>query len=119
MACLWDRWTCPHQNRGQEVGGTLELLFFTMPPLNADQHPVMSRMHPPQDEKRMPLVLLVEQFDAWLRADPSHAQGLVSANLMLSLLKLQAHPRPHRNIIKGKVTRGDNQSTDPEQLNLF
>jgi len=58
IAGLWQRW---HDPISQEL-----LVSFTMITINADGHPVMSRMHKPDDEKRTPLVLTETVFDDWL-----------------------------------------------------
>ena len=43
-----------------------ELFTFAMLTVNADSHPVYSRLHKPGDEKRMPIFLDREDFGAWL-----------------------------------------------------
>jgi putative SOS response-associated peptidase YedK len=43
-----------------------ETLTFAMLTVNADQHPVMKRMHKPGDEKRMVVILKPEAYLPWL-----------------------------------------------------
>jgi putative SOS response-associated peptidase YedK len=118
VACLWDRWSSPHEHRGQEVGEKSGLLSFTMLTLNADQHPVMSRMHPPEDEKRMPWVLVADQFEAWLNAVPALAQDLVRWDVMPTLAT-QADPRLKPDSSARKDAKAEKKSTSPDQLDLF
>ena len=70
IAGLWDRWV------GEE-GETM--LSFAILTLNCDLHPLLSRFHratndkgEPQ-EKRTPVLLAEEDFDAWLDTTPSRA----------------------------------------------
>jgi len=78
---LWQRWREPQS--GQVVAS------FTMLTINADGHPVMSRMHKPDDEKRTPVVLGAQDFDAWLNATTDDAREQLSLAIMP---ELQAHP---------------------------
>jgi putative SOS response-associated peptidase YedK len=41
-------------------------LSFAMLTVNADGHPVFQRMHAPDDEKRMVVILDTDQYDDWL-----------------------------------------------------
>ena len=118
VACLWDRWSRPQEHRRHEIGGKPGLLSFTMLTLNADQHPVMSRMHPPEDEKRMPWVLVADQFEAWLNAVPTHAQDLARRDVMPTL-KTQAHPRPTPIKTPAQNAKAEKTSSAPDQLDLF
>jgi putative SOS response-associated peptidase YedK len=58
--------------------------------VNADQHPVMNQYHKPGDEKRTPVILSPEQFEAWLSADAPKAASMMHWNLMPAL-KCQEH----------------------------
>jgi hypothetical protein len=42
---------------------------------NADDHPLMKRMHKPDDEKRMVVILAPDQYDDWLHC-PAEEDGL-------------------------------------------
>ena len=70
IAGLWDRW----------VGDDGEsLLSFSILTLNCDLHPLLSRFHRPVNdkgepqEKRTPVLLAEEDFDAWLDTTPGRA----------------------------------------------
>jgi putative SOS response-associated peptidase YedK len=59
IAGLWSWWKNP---AGEDVHS------FAMLTINADNHAVMNAYHRPEDEKRMIVVLRIEDFDAWLDA---------------------------------------------------
>ena len=65
IAALWERWTDPQTGAVQAS--------FTMITINAQNHPLMSRMHKPEDEKRTPEILPDGQFKSWLGATPHQA----------------------------------------------
>jgi len=69
IAALWDRWVNP---KGEPV------VSFTMLTINADTHPVMRQFHKPADEKRTPVVISKEKYDAWLSAEPAGAVKLIN-----------------------------------------
>ncbi len=69
IASIWDTWTDPQS--GELVTS------FSMLTVNADEHPVMQQFHKPGDEKRTPVVLAPDQFDAWLEADPATAANMM------------------------------------------
>ena len=48
--------------------------------IDAGDHPVMNRMHKPEDEKRTVVPLRPELFKAWLNATPEEAQTLLQLN---------------------------------------
>ena len=69
IASIWDTWTEPE---------TSELIVsFSMLTIDASSHPVMKRMHKPEDEKRTVVPLRPELFKAWLNATPEEAQALL------------------------------------------
>lgn len=78
IASLWETWTDP--TSGEMVTS------FTMLTVNADEHPVMKQFHKPGDEKRTPVVLTPNQFDAWLSGDESSAMETMSWNRMPPLI---------------------------------
>lgn len=84
-AGLWERWTDP-------VNGELTT-SFTLLTVNADGHPLMGRMHRPGDEKRMPVLLMPDAFEAWLHATPDGAHALVRQRPAMTLTA-EAAPRP-------------------------
>lgn len=50
------------------------VLSFAMLTVNADGHPVFMRMHAPEDEKRMVVILSPDDYDAWLTSSPDEAK---------------------------------------------
>jgi putative SOS response-associated peptidase YedK len=52
------------------------VISFAMLTVNADGHPVFSRMHGPEDEKRMPVILDPADYDQWLTCAPEEAAEL-------------------------------------------
>jgi putative SOS response-associated peptidase YedK len=101
IACLWDEWR-PHEMQIKTVDESMPkfqqakeegvILSFSMLTLNADRHPVMSRMHAPTDEKRTPLVLSVDQFKPWLNASSKEAKEWLSG-VHMPELKAELAPR--------------------------
>ena len=51
-----------------------KLWSFSMLTVNASGHPVFQRMHRPQDEKRMVLILDEEDYGDWLTCDEPKAR---------------------------------------------
>ncbi|WP_048989334.1 SOS response-associated peptidase family protein [Burkholderia cenocepacia] len=56
------------------------LIGMSMLTVNADGHPLMSRMHKPNDEKRSVVILRPEDYDEWL-----HTTNVEAARAMLQL----------------------------------
>jgi len=107
VACLWDEWRAvgAHDDGSQTVSPELTqppksvpVLSFSMLTLNADQHPVMSRMHAPGEEKRTPLVLTLDQFKPWLEASHEEARQWLRGEHMPTLKSQLA---PSTRIQKG------------------
>lgn len=69
VAGLWEHWTDP-------ASGEI-LTSFALLTVNADSNPLMSRMHRPGDEKRMPLMIPSAGYDTWLHATPEEAQAMM------------------------------------------
>ncbi|MGZ5267295.1 MAG: SOS response-associated peptidase, partial [Caldimonas sp.] len=89
IAGLWDRW----------VGDDGEtLLSFSILTLNCDLHPLLSRFHRPVNdkgepqEKRTPVLLAEEDFDAWLDTTPGRAPMYFGT---FGKDDLEAEPAPH------------------------
>ena len=77
IASIWDTWTEPD---------TGELIVsFSMLTINANDHPVMQRLHKPEEEKRSVVPLRPELFNAWLDATPESARQLLSIQSMPEL----------------------------------
>ena len=60
VAGIWDRWI--DRTTGEVI------VSFSLLTVNADGHPVMGRMHRPEDEKRSIVPLAPAHFDLWLSA---------------------------------------------------
>ena len=76
--------------RSRRTPGGEVVHSFTQITVNADQHPLMSRFHPPADEKRSLVVISAKDYDAWL-----HHTDLQFATALLQLPGanwLQAEP---------------------------
>lgn len=71
VAGLWDRWTDP-------TTGTVQG-SFTVLTVNADGHTVMGRMHRPDEEKRMPVIVPPDHYVDWLQASPQQAMDFMRA----------------------------------------
>lgn len=71
VAGLWDRWTDPATG---SVQGS-----FTVLTVNADGHAVMGRMHRPDEEKRMPVIVSPAHYADWLQASPQQAVEFMRA----------------------------------------
>ena len=85
VAGLWECW------RGSRSQG--EIVSFTLLTVNADDHPLMGRMHKPGHEKRMLALLDPAEYDEWLERPPGRAAGLLRT-YPPELLKAEAAPRP-------------------------
>lgn len=84
-AALWEGWTDPAS--GEMVTS------FSLLTVNADGHPLMSRMHRPGEEKRMPVLIAPPDRQAWLRVSDADARLLMRA-LPADLLVGTPAPRP-------------------------
>jgi putative SOS response-associated peptidase YedK len=76
LAGLWNTWT-------DKVSGEI-IESYTMLTINADHHPLMSRMHKPdprlppdQQDKRSVVAIELADVDAWLNASADEAARLV------------------------------------------
>ena len=78
IASIWDTWTEP------ETGELI--VSFSMLTINASSHPVMQRMHRPEDEKRTVVPLRRELFSAWLNATPEEAHALLQVDSIPELV---------------------------------
>jgi len=54
--------------------------------INADTHPVMRQFHRPADEKRTPVVISKENYDAWLSSETVEAEKFLSLGQMPELV---------------------------------
>ena len=65
IAGIWEQWADPESGE--------KMFSFAMLTVNADGHPVMSRFHRPEDEKRMVVILDPEQYNRWLTCPVAEA----------------------------------------------
>jgi putative SOS response-associated peptidase YedK len=84
VAGLWERW------RGSHSQG--EIISYTLLTVNADDHPLMRRMHKPGQEKRMLALLDPAEYDEWLGRPPGEAFELLRL-YPPELLTAEAAPR--------------------------
>lgn len=78
IASIWDTWTEP------ETGELI--VSFSMLTIDASNHPVMQRMHKPDDEKRTVVPLRPDLFSAWLTATPEEAHALLNIDSIPDLM---------------------------------
>lgn len=109
---MWRTW--------EEEDGSISNAFthFT---LNADDHPLLSRFHRPNEEKRGVAILRPEHYDDWLSStNPEFARTLIE---LYRPEELNAHPAPKPTVPKiydsGAEFDGVATSIPPAQSNLF
>lgn len=88
VASLWERWI-------DRASGEI-VTSFTMLTVNADAHPVMGRMHKPEDEKRSVVVLEPGAFAQWL-SGAAEAVSLIQCpapELLVAEPAMQSAQRP-------------------------
>lgn len=85
LAGIWERW----YRDGREV------MSFSMLTVNADDHPIMQRMHRPGDEKRMPVIIRREDYDRWLTVSPEEARRMCQT-FPVDEMQAVADPAPPR-----------------------
>ena len=78
IASIWDTWTEP------ETGELI--VSFSMLTINADAHPMMNRLHKPEEEKRTVIPLRPALFKEWLNATPESAKDLLKLSSMPELI---------------------------------
>lgn len=82
VAGIWQAWQ-------EEQGYTFSFSQLT---INADTHPLLRRMHKPGDEKRSLVIVLPEDYDAWLGCrDPELARTLL---VQQAVEQLAGEPMP-------------------------
>lgn len=87
------------------------LQSFSMLTVNADGHPVFQRMHAPDDEKRMVVILYPDEYDRWLSCSVADAP-MYFRQYLGDLLSYPA-PAPPR---KPRATKGAKDSDFPPLL---
>jgi putative SOS response-associated peptidase YedK len=81
LAGIWEKW-----QRDEKV-----IESFTMLTVNADDHEVMKHMHRPGDEKRMPVILIEDDYVRWLNATTEEAHQMCQT---FSAERMVAIPAP-------------------------
>ena len=84
VAGLWERW------RGK---GDQEITTYTLLTVNADDHPLMQRMHRAGQEKRMLALLDPARYDEWLERPSAEASELLR-QYPPEMLADEPSPRP-------------------------
>lgn len=74
----------------------MPLISFSMLTINADEHPLMSRFHKPDDEKRMLVILRPDEYDSWLQAPLEQAPSFFMP-FPAEELAAEAAPRPTKS----------------------
>jgi putative SOS response-associated peptidase YedK len=100
-AALWERW---HDKTTGDVVTSFSLLT-----VNADAHPLCGRLHRPGDEKRMPVIIAANDYDAWLNASPDEAHAFMR---MFPADALAGAPAP-------QLPRKPKMPKTPENISLF
>jgi putative SOS response-associated peptidase YedK len=83
-------------------GNPLPLLSFSMLTVNADGHAVFQRMHKPDDEKRMVIILQPDQYDAWLTCPVEDAPSFFT-RYPAERLCAQEAPKNKRSVEQGSL----------------
>lgn len=89
VAGLWGVW------HDKKTGA--EVLSFTMITVNADGHAVYRRMHKPGEEKRMPVILRMEDRERWLNCPVADA-GQYLMQFPAKLLEAYPEPAPWKKL---------------------
>jgi putative SOS response-associated peptidase YedK len=98
-AALWERWS-------DKTTGEI-ITSFALLTVNADGHALCGRLHRPGDEKRMPVIIAANDYDAWLRATPTEAYNFMRTT---KAELLAGEPAPKPALAKQNV---------PENVQLF
>jgi len=88
----------------------IERHTFAMLTVNADGHPVFSRMHRPGEEKRMVVILDLEEYDNWLTCPLAQAPKFFRQ--WTGRLLAEADPLPQRGKAPMPPKRHDQESGD-------
>lgn len=89
LAIAGIRWGWKHPETGEIIES------YSMLTINAEDHPLMRRFHPPEDEKRMVVMLEDDQHEAWLHASHDEARSFFTQYPAENLIATEA-PRPAR-----------------------
>jgi putative SOS response-associated peptidase YedK len=91
-AALWEGWRDP-------ASGVI-VTSFSLLTRNADDHPLLRRMHRPGDEKRGLVIIEPADFSVWLHATSEQAQALLQRP---ALAQLRGEPAPRAAEVRRTV----------------
>jgi putative SOS response-associated peptidase YedK len=111
IAGIYTKWTHP------DLG--VELFSFAMLTVNADDHEFYKQFHAHGDEKRMPIILKPEDYDAWLACTVDDAGKFFQQ--FHGRLLAEAAPLPPRapKATIGRTVRPPPRVDPPDQQDLF
>lgn len=107
IAGVYTRWR--HPEHGEE------LFSFAMLTVNADDHAFYRQFHRPGDEKRMPVILDPNDYDAWLACSVREAPAFFRQ--FTGPLQAEAAPLPPRAPAASSVRTS--RAPPPEEPGLF
>lgn len=96
VAGIWSWWVDPETKAGSAS--------FAMLTLNADDHPVLRRLHKPDDEKRSLYIVPEDEYEAWLQATPEEAR---SRFMLLPAEDCMINPAPRPSSKAAKSEQGE------------
>lgn len=67
---LWSWWVDPANGEG--------MVSFSLLTLNCDEHPILRRLHKPDDEKRTLFIVPPSDYSTWLTATPDEARSMLA-----------------------------------------
>lgn len=109
IAGIYTKWT--HPELGQK------LFSFSMLTVNADNHPFYKQFHRPGDEKRMPIILAPENYDAWLTCSVNEAPQFF--RVFAGELHAEAAPLPSRAPSASSIRTTRPKPEPPAEPELF
>ena len=109
IAGIYTKWRHPEDGR--------ELFSFAMLTVNADAHEFYKRFHRPGEEKRMPILLAPEEYDAWLTCPVGEASSFFRD--WSGPLESEAAPLPPRTPKASSVRTSRPPPEPPEDPQLF
>lgn len=97
-AALWERWS-------DKTTGEI-ITSFSLLTVNADAHALCGRLHRPGDEKRMPVIIAANDYDAWLNASPDEAHAFMRTT-------------PAEQLVGGPAPQPSRKPKTPQNQSLF
>ncbi len=100
VAGIWSWWVAPEAQAGSAS--------FSMITLNADEHPVLRRLHKPDDENRSLYIVPPEDYDLWLAATPEEARAML---MLLPPERFAIAPAPRKKDLGESAYAASTNST--------